>query len=52
VPVDEIVITTLVDNVYDALLDGNDTITRAVHGRPRPASLVRVRKPSLVGYDR
>ena len=29
VPVDEIIITTLVNNVYDALLDGNDTITRA-----------------------
>src|SRR5262245_18236615 len=28
-PVDEAVVTTLVDNVYDALLTGNDTITRA-----------------------
>jgi 7,8-dihydropterin-6-yl-methyl-4-(beta-D-ribofuranosyl)aminobenzene 5'-phosphate synthase len=26
--VDEVVVTTLVDNVYDALLDGQDTITR------------------------
>jgi 7,8-dihydropterin-6-yl-methyl-4-(beta-D-ribofuranosyl)aminobenzene 5'-phosphate synthase len=28
-PVDEVVVTTLVDNVYDALLGGEDTITRA-----------------------
>jgi 7,8-dihydropterin-6-yl-methyl-4-(beta-D-ribofuranosyl)aminobenzene 5'-phosphate synthase len=28
-PVDEVVVTTLVDNVYDALLGGQDTITRA-----------------------
>ena len=28
-PVDEVVVTTLVDNVYDALLTGDDTITRA-----------------------
>jgi len=28
-PADEVVITTLVDNVYDALLTGDDTITRA-----------------------
>ena len=28
-PVDDVVITTLVDNVYDALLAGDDTITRA-----------------------
>jgi 7,8-dihydropterin-6-yl-methyl-4-(beta-D-ribofuranosyl)aminobenzene 5'-phosphate synthase len=28
-PVDDVVITTLVDNVYDALLTGYDTITRA-----------------------
>ena len=28
-PVDEVVITTLVDNVYDALLTSEDTITRA-----------------------
>jgi 7,8-dihydropterin-6-yl-methyl-4-(beta-D-ribofuranosyl)aminobenzene 5'-phosphate synthase len=28
-PVDEVVVTTLVDNVYDALLTGEDTITRA-----------------------
>jgi 7,8-dihydropterin-6-yl-methyl-4-(beta-D-ribofuranosyl)aminobenzene 5'-phosphate synthase len=28
-PVDEVVVTTLVDNFYDALLAGNDTITRA-----------------------
>jgi 7,8-dihydropterin-6-yl-methyl-4-(beta-D-ribofuranosyl)aminobenzene 5'-phosphate synthase len=27
--VDEVVITTLVDNVYDALLDGSETVTRA-----------------------
>jgi 7,8-dihydropterin-6-yl-methyl-4-(beta-D-ribofuranosyl)aminobenzene 5'-phosphate synthase len=28
-PADEVVITTLVDNVYDALLDGDERITRA-----------------------
>jgi hypothetical protein len=28
-PVDEVVVTTLVDNVYDALLDGQGTHTRA-----------------------
>ena len=28
-PVDEVTVTTLVDNVYDALLDGQETITRA-----------------------
>lgn len=28
-PVDEVVVTTLVDNVYDALLEGDETITRA-----------------------
>src|SRR6516165_9824295 len=28
-PVDEVVVTTLVDNVYDALLGGQETITRA-----------------------
>jgi 7,8-dihydropterin-6-yl-methyl-4-(beta-D-ribofuranosyl)aminobenzene 5'-phosphate synthase len=28
-PVDDVVVTTLVDNVYDALLTGHDTITRA-----------------------
>jgi 7,8-dihydropterin-6-yl-methyl-4-(beta-D-ribofuranosyl)aminobenzene 5'-phosphate synthase len=28
-PVDEVIITTLVDNVYDALLTGDDRITRA-----------------------
>jgi 7,8-dihydropterin-6-yl-methyl-4-(beta-D-ribofuranosyl)aminobenzene 5'-phosphate synthase len=28
-PVDEVVVTTLVDNVYDALLGGSETITRA-----------------------
>jgi 7,8-dihydropterin-6-yl-methyl-4-(beta-D-ribofuranosyl)aminobenzene 5'-phosphate synthase len=28
-PTDDVVITTLVDNVYDALLTGDDTITRA-----------------------
>src|SRR5262249_58441792 len=28
-PVDEVVVTTLVDNVYDALLSGDETITRA-----------------------
>jgi 7,8-dihydropterin-6-yl-methyl-4-(beta-D-ribofuranosyl)aminobenzene 5'-phosphate synthase len=27
--VDEVVVTTLVDNVYDALLGGEETITRA-----------------------
>lgn len=31
-PVDEIVITTLVDNVYDALLTGDDRTTRAPFG--------------------
>ena len=28
-PVDDVVVTTLVNNVYDALLTGDDTITRA-----------------------
>jgi 7,8-dihydropterin-6-yl-methyl-4-(beta-D-ribofuranosyl)aminobenzene 5'-phosphate synthase len=28
-PVDEVLVTTLVDNVYDALLAGDDMITRA-----------------------
>ena len=28
-PVDEVVVTTLVDNLYDALLVGDDRITRA-----------------------
>ena len=28
-PVDDVVVTTLVDNLYDALLTGGDTITRA-----------------------
>ena len=28
-PVDDVVVTTLVDNLYDALLTGDDTITRA-----------------------
>jgi 7,8-dihydropterin-6-yl-methyl-4-(beta-D-ribofuranosyl)aminobenzene 5'-phosphate synthase len=28
-PVDEVVVTTLVDNVYDALLGGSETVTRA-----------------------
>ena len=28
-PVDDVVVTTLVDNVYDALLTGDTTITRA-----------------------
>jgi 7,8-dihydropterin-6-yl-methyl-4-(beta-D-ribofuranosyl)aminobenzene 5'-phosphate synthase len=28
-PVDEVVVTTLVDNVYDALLDGDETVKRA-----------------------
>ena len=28
-PVDEVVVTTLVDNVYDALLGGQEGITRA-----------------------
>jgi 7,8-dihydropterin-6-yl-methyl-4-(beta-D-ribofuranosyl)aminobenzene 5'-phosphate synthase len=28
-PVDDVVVTTLVDNVYDALLSSDDTITRA-----------------------
>ena len=31
-PVDEVVITTLVDNTYDALLTGDDRITRAPFG--------------------
>lgn len=29
VPVDEVTVTTVVDNIYDALLAGSDTITRA-----------------------
>jgi 7,8-dihydropterin-6-yl-methyl-4-(beta-D-ribofuranosyl)aminobenzene 5'-phosphate synthase len=28
-PADDVVVTTLVDNVYDALLTSDDTITRA-----------------------
>jgi hypothetical protein len=28
-PVDDVVVTTLVDNIYDALLAGDNTITRA-----------------------
>jgi 7,8-dihydropterin-6-yl-methyl-4-(beta-D-ribofuranosyl)aminobenzene 5'-phosphate synthase len=28
-PADDVVVTTLVDNVYDALLTGDDSITRA-----------------------
>ena len=28
-PVDDVAVTTLVDNVYDALLPGDDSITRA-----------------------
>ena len=28
-PADDVVVTTLVDNVYDALLTGDNTITRA-----------------------
>ncbi|MBV9445647.1 MAG: hypothetical protein JO345_07105 [Streptosporangiaceae bacterium] len=28
-PVDDVVVTTLVDNVYDALLTGDDSITRS-----------------------
>ena len=31
-PVDEVVITTLVDNVYDALLTGDERTTRAPLG--------------------
>jgi 7,8-dihydropterin-6-yl-methyl-4-(beta-D-ribofuranosyl)aminobenzene 5'-phosphate synthase len=31
-PVDEVVVTTLVDNVYDALLTGDDRVTRAPFG--------------------
>jgi 7,8-dihydropterin-6-yl-methyl-4-(beta-D-ribofuranosyl)aminobenzene 5'-phosphate synthase len=31
-PVDDVVVTTLVDNVYDALLTGDNTITRAPLG--------------------
>ena len=27
-PVDEVIVTTLVDDIYDALVAGNDTITR------------------------
>ena len=27
-PVDEVVVTTLVDNVYDALLDGDEAVIR------------------------
>ena len=34
-PVDEIVITTLVDNTYDALLTGDERITRAPFGAGR-----------------
>lgn len=31
-PVDEVVVTTLVDNVYDALLPGDDRVTRTAFG--------------------
>lgn len=31
-PVDQVVVTTLVDNVYDALLPGDDRVTRASFG--------------------
>jgi 7,8-dihydropterin-6-yl-methyl-4-(beta-D-ribofuranosyl)aminobenzene 5'-phosphate synthase len=31
-PVDEVLVTTLVDNVYDALLTGDDRISRASFG--------------------
>jgi 7,8-dihydropterin-6-yl-methyl-4-(beta-D-ribofuranosyl)aminobenzene 5'-phosphate synthase len=37
-PVDEVVLTTLVDNLYDALLVGDDRITRAP-SLPEPPKL-------------
>ena len=41
-PVDEIVITTLVNNVYDALLTGDGRTTRApFSARPGPRPAVR-----------
>ena len=47
-PVDEVVITTLVDNVYDALLTGDERTTRApfTAGRPRLPSSRPGRPPS------
>ena len=36
-PMDDVVVTTLVDNVYDALLTGDNTITSAEHSNlPTP----------------
>ena len=41
-PVDDVVVTTLVDNVYDALLTGDSTITpSAVGSRNCPSAPVR-----------
>ena len=37
-PVDEVLVTTLVDNVYDALLTGDDRIRRAPFGVARAAA--------------
>ena len=46
-PVDEIVITTLVDNVFDGLLTGDERITRAPlsAGTARPRSSRPGRRP-------
>ena len=43
-PVDEVVGTTLVDNVYDALLDGDETVirNRAVVADERACSLTQL----------
>ena len=42
-PVDEVVVTTLVDNVYDALLDGDETVirNRAIVADERAGSLTQ-----------
>ncbi|HEY0812476.1 MAG TPA: hypothetical protein VGE11_04280 [Pseudonocardia sp.] len=37
-PVDEVLVTTLVDNVYDALLTGDDRTSRASFGIARAAA--------------
>ena len=50
-PVDEVVITTLVDNVYDALLvdDGRSPGHRSAPDVQQPPSSRRDRRPSVCG---
>jgi hypothetical protein len=51
-PVDEVVATTLVDNVYDGLLSGQETITQAAaggHGR-YPARPLSQRRAAAGAY--